>query len=153
MLAYDLEDYNIDTRMRGFLAALKAHGLPTKDSVIRNFTRDRDGLPILLKRLRAAAAPTAVVCVNDTMAAFMLQGVRTAGFKVPEDVSFVGYDDDTYARDCIPALTTIAVDKAELGRNGAEIIRRRIEQPDLPVSKARVPVQLIVRNSVATLRE
>lgn len=153
MFAYDLEDYNIDTRMRGFLAAMKDHGLPTKDSVVRNFTRDRDGLPILLKRLRAAAAPTAVVCVNDTMAAFMLQGVRTAGFKVPEHVSFVGYDDDTYARDCIPALTTVAVDKAELGRNGAEIIRRRIEQPDLPVSKSRVPVQLIVRNSVATLRE
>jgi len=43
MLAYDLEDYNIDMRARGFLAALKEHGLPTKDCLLRNFTRDRDG--------------------------------------------------------------------------------------------------------------
>lgn len=150
MLAYDLEDYNIDMRTRGFLAALKDHGLPTKGSVMRNFTRDRDGLPILLKRLQAAAPPTAVVCVNDTMAVFMVQGVRAAGFAVPGEVSFVGYDDDTYARDCVPALTTVGVDKAELGRNGAEIIRRRIEHPDLPVSKARVAVQLIERSSVST---
>jgi len=153
MLAYDLEDYNIDMRARGFLAALKEHQLPTKDSLIRNFTRDREGLPSLLKRLKSSSPPTAVVCVNDTLAAFMLQGVRAAGFKVPADVSFVGYDDDTYARECIPALTTVAVNKVDLGSEGAEIVRRRIEQPDAPISKARLPVHLIERESVALLKQ
>jgi LacI family transcriptional regulator len=151
MLAYALEDYNIDMRTRGFLSGLKEHGLPVKDSLIRKFTLDREGLPMLLKRLRSSSPPTAVVCVNDTMAVFMLQGVRAAGFEVPEDVSFVGYDDDTYARECIPALTTVAVDKRALGSAGAEILRLRIEHSDTPVSKARLPVQLIERDSVATL--
>lgn len=151
MMAYALEDYNIDMRARGFLSGLERHGLAAANSLIRDFTLDEKGFPTLLKRLRSAQAPTAVVCINDTMAVYMIQRVRDAGFRVPEDVSFVGYDDDTYARLSIPPLTTVAVSKTDLGRTGAEIIRRRLESPDSPVSKARLPVQLIERASVATI--
>jgi len=152
MLAYALDDYNIDLRSRGFLAGLAQHGLPVRDSLIRNFTRNEEGLPTLMRRLRSPSPPTAVVCVNDTMAVFMMQRLREAGYKLPDDVSFVGYDDDIYARESVPTLTTMAINRADLGRTGAEILRRRLEEPDAPISKVRLPVHLIERDSVATLR-
>lgn len=147
MLAYDLDDYNIDLRVRGFLAGLEERGLPTQHAVLRNFKTNDEGLPALMRRLKGAAAPTAIVCVNDTLAMFMCQRVREAGYKVPADVSFVGYDDDIYARENIPPLTTIAVNKADLGRTGAECLLRRLREAGAPVSKARLPVQLIERDS------
>ena len=153
MLAYALEDYNIDMRCRGFLAGLKAHSLsPSGDSLIRNFTKDEEALPRLIKRLHSAHPPTAIVCVNDTMASFFMQRLQAVGIKVPEDVSFVGYDDDIYAQGSIPKLTTVAVNKSDLGRSGAEIILKRLSEPDSPVSKARLPVTLIERDSVAVIR-
>jgi len=87
------------------------------------------------------------------MAVFMLQGVRAAGFKVPDDVSFVGYDDDTYARESIPALTTVAVEQSRPGEARAQkffddasnILRHRS-------ARARLPVHLIERESVATIK-
>ena len=151
MMAYALEDYNIEMRARGFLSGLERHGLATPHSLMRDFTLDEKGYPALLKRLRSAQPPTAVVCVNDTMAVFMMQRLREAGIRVPDDVSFVGYDDDTYAHQSIPPLTTIAVNKTDLGRIGAEIIRRRLDTPAAAVTKARLPVQLVERASVATL--
>jgi LacI family transcriptional regulator len=152
MLAYDLEDYNIDLRSRGFHAGLKDRGLPVADSLIRTFVDNDEGLPLLLERLRSASPPTAVVCVNDTLASFMVQRVREAGFRVPDDVSFVGYDDDLYARTSIPALTTVAVNKAELGKTGAEMILRRLREPASPIGKIRLPVNMVARDSVADRR-
>jgi len=151
MLAYRLEDYNIDMRVAGFLAGLKQHGLTAENSVIRSFVLNDEGFVLLNQRLQSPEPPTAVVCVNDTMAAYMVQHSREAGRRVPEDVSFVGYDDDTYARDCIPPLTTIAVDKTDLGRIGAECILRRLGAGTVPIGKAVLPVKLIERASVATL--
>jgi len=72
---------------------------------------------------------------------------------VPTQVSFVGYDDDILARDSLPPLTTVGVDKQNLGRVGGEIILNRINNPDLPVTKTRLPVRLIERDSVATLSQ
>jgi LacI family transcriptional regulator len=152
MLAYDLDDYNIDMRTDGFLAGLKHYKLPVAGSLIRNFVQNDQGIVTLLRRLKGPQAPTAVVCVNDTMASFMMNRVREAGFSIPDQVSFVGYDDDIYAREALPKLTTIAVDKAAIGQAGAECILRRMKTPSTPVAKSRLPVKLVERDSVAKLK-
>jgi DNA-binding LacI/PurR family transcriptional regulator len=151
MAAYELEDYNIATRIRGFEAGLRAHGLPSEEAVMRCFVDHHAGFKILERRLRAPVAPTVVVCVNDTLAVTLSSHLREAGFSVPSDVGLVGFDDDIYAREHSPRLTTIGVDKASLGRAGAQIILDRMKTPDAPVAKLRLPVHLIVRESVLPL--
>ena len=152
MMAYELDDYNIDKRAQGFLSGLKHYNLPVRDSLIRNFVQNDKGIVTLLRRLNAPQAPTAVVCINDTMAAYMMARVREAGFAVPDQVSFVGYDDDIYSRESLPKLTTIGVNKAAIGQIGAECILRRLKDPSTPTAKSRLPVTLIERDSVATLK-
>src|SRR5882724_5516543 len=51
MLAYKLDDYNIDLRTRGFLAGMEERGLSTKNALIRNFTKNSEFVPELLRRL------------------------------------------------------------------------------------------------------
>jgi len=153
MMAYDWEDYNIDLRVQGFRSGLQEQGMPDNErSVIRHTMSHESMYQTLKERLKGPDAPTALVTVNDTLAIDMVHRLIRDGIRVPEQLSVVGYDDDEMAQNLVPSLTTVRVNKQELGRVGAELILKRATQPKSPVSKLRLPVELIERNSVADLR-
>ena len=66
--------------------------------------------------------PTAVVCLNDTAALGLLDGLTARGVRVPHDLSVVGYDDLPFARRLAPPLTTVIQPKHELGRAAAALL-------------------------------
>lgn len=149
-MAHQHEDTNADQRQAGFLDAVKRHKLPpTQNISLRNFAGSEDAYQVLKERLGAKRPPTAIICVNDTLAAELLQKLQADGFSVPEDVTIFGYDDDSYSRNASPSISTVRVDKAKLGTIGAETIINRIENPDAPVVSVLLPVELVHRESVA----
>jgi LacI family transcriptional regulator len=150
MLAYDMEDYNIDLRVQGFLSGLGICGLNGEASnVIREWLSHDDIYAALQTRLKSSTPPTAVVTVNDTLAMAMIKRLNADGIGVPEQLSIVGYDDDVVIADGRTFLSTVRVDKKELGRIGAELILKRVASRDTPVVKLRLPTEFIARESVA----
>jgi DNA-binding LacI/PurR family transcriptional regulator len=97
-----------------------------------------------------AAEPdvTAVYVANDQMALGVLQALDQAGRDIPGDISVVGFDDTPEAAFYRPALTTVQMDFAELGRRCVErllqLIHNRPLQPQPPVQP-----ELVVRASTA----
>ena len=151
MAAYDMEDYNIDLRVRGFLAGLEQCGLEAEEkSVVRNRLSHDDIYACIRDRMKAPDAPTAVVAVNDTLAMALITRLTKDGISIPEQLSIVGYDDDDKftTLGSHPFLSTVRVDKKELGRVGAELILKRIASPEKPVVKLRLPVEFVKRDSV-----
>jgi LacI family transcriptional regulator len=152
MLAYDMEDYNIDLRVQGFLSGLETHGI---EGGVQNVIRDRlaheDIYRALKDRMDGQNPPTAFVTVNDTLALAMIKRLREDGIRVPEQISVVGYDDDIVMAEGRPFLSTVRVDKKELGRIGAELILKRVASRDTPVVKLRLPTEFVARDSVAPL--
>lgn len=149
-MAHSHEDTNADQREAGFLAAVKRHDLPPTLSIsIRNFAGTDDGYERLRPLLMSKRPPTAVLCVNDTLAVEIIAKAQTDGFKVPADLSVFGYNDDQHSRNCSPPLSTVKVDKAALGRIGSETIIKRIQDPDTPVTAMLLPVELVHRASEA----
>jgi len=69
------------------------------------------------------------------------------GFKVPEDVSIVGFDDITEARIVTPELTTVHVEKERLALQAVDVLVRGIENDDGVRVKVSVDTQLIERRS------
>jgi len=67
-------------------------------------------------RLLSAFAATAVIAANDLMAIGALHCAFDHGIAVPGALSVVGFDDITFAQFTQPALTTVAVPRAEIGR-------------------------------------
>jgi DNA-binding LacI/PurR family transcriptional regulator len=152
MLAYEMEDYNIDLRIKGFLAGLQKHGLAGGETQVHRLGIAHEEIyQALKKRLGSANPPTAVVTVNDTLAVVIMERLADDGIRVPDQVSIVGYDDDTFSSEVAPALTTIRVDKKKLGEVGAELILQRVDAADRPVAKLALPTELIVRESVRQL--
>jgi LacI family transcriptional regulator len=147
-MAHAHEDTNADQREAGFVAAVARHQLPaTLSTSIRDFYHTEDGYERLKPRLMSKRPPTAVVCVNDTLAVELLEKIKADGLSVPRDVTIFGYNDDEHSRTSAPAISTVRVDKASLGKVGAETIIGRIKNPDKPVSSTLLPVELVHRDS------
>jgi LacI family transcriptional regulator len=105
---------------------------------------------------RAAAAailamsprPTGVFAASDEIALGFLSATKEAGVRVPADISIIGFDDVGPLDLVDPPLTSIRQPIEELGRRALEMLRLSPAAP----SEVRLPVQLIVRKSVAQPR-
>ncbi|WP_034517006.1 MULTISPECIES: LacI family DNA-binding transcriptional regulator [Actinomadura] len=108
---------------------------------------------------RAAAArlhadpPTAVVAYNDQLAIGLMLALRTAGIRVPDDMSVIGFDDIFPARIVSPGLTTVAAPLRAQGRAAVHaVLAGRGEPAGPPARPMPLPVRLIVRDSTARRR-
>jgi len=66
--------------------------------------------------------PTAVIAANDEIAVGLINGLTRLGFKVPDDISVIGFDDAYIATYCNPPLTTIHYPKTRIGREMARML-------------------------------
>jgi DNA-binding LacI/PurR family transcriptional regulator len=100
-----------------------------------------------LARWRAAGI-TAVAAYNDEVAAAVLRAALQAGLSVPEDLSIVGHDDTPFSSLLFPAMTTIRVDTAMVGRYLADTALGALGGPD-PAPLPAEAATLVVRESTA----
>ena len=88
-----------------------------------------------------------VFATNDLMALGCIHALVEKGYKVPEDVKVVGFDDVSIAKFCNPPITTITQNTDELGRLAAEALYRLMSKKDIKQKVMIVPVSLNVRGS------
>lgn len=90
---------------------------------------------------------TAIVAGNDQVAGGVYKALRERSLSIPDDISVVGCDDTVGM--LYPALTTTREFPEHLGRNLAEAVLRRIEDPDQGPQRITVPTEFIRRDSCA----
>jgi len=74
--------------------------------------------------------PSAVFCAADIYAVGAMKAIKKKGVRIPEDISVIGIDDIILSRYIEPALTTVRIDKAEMGRLATEMLIRKIEKKE-----------------------
>ena len=112
-------------RIDGFRSALAESGvnLAESDIVEAEFTRD-GGHQAFRELLARGTRATCVFAVTDIMAIGALTAARTAGIRVPDDLSLAGFDDIPVVRDLTPALTTVSLPLEELGEHAMKLAIR-----------------------------
>ena len=93
-----------------------------------------------------------MIAGNDYLACSLMRHAQELGFSVPNDISFFGYGDILLSEHCFPRLSTVRVDALSLGSVGADMIIKRIENPDKPIEKIVLPVKLTLRESAGICR-
>ena len=148
MLAGYNSSPQIMQRVKGFREALGDHGLPVVDEWITTC------IPVMKHGYRAArrlltrhAQITALFAYNDLLAVGAIQACQELGRRVPDDCAIVGFDDIQLASLVTPALTTIYIDKFELGRQAVTRLAQLLEEPDTILPPIRLEVELVVRDS------
>lgn len=135
-------------RIEGYRAALANHGLPFDPTLLSTDNTDVDRARIAATRmLDGPGRPTAMVGGNNLTTIGIMHAVHDAGFRVPDDIAFAGFDDFDWADCFTPRLTVMAQDCDEIGRKAALMLKKRIHSPDCKPHTLRVAPSLIVRNS------
>lgn len=133
-------------RYVGYYKALLESELPIREEwVIPD--RDQNG-GIFSDFVLPEEMPTAFVCNCDETAYRFVQVLNAHGFRVPEDVSIVSFDNYLFSAIANPPITTMAVDIARMTDTVAECIRQKIETPGLKVGRRLIECQIIPRESV-----
>ncbi|MBZ0285418.1 MAG: LacI family transcriptional regulator [Anaerolineae bacterium] len=135
-------------RFKGFMQAMGEHNLAADLRFMFNgdFTRE-SGVEIAHRLLQVGDLPRALFVVNDLMAIGVILTLQEAGYRVPEDIAIMGFDNIPEATIVRPTLTTIAQDPRDLGLKLAESLFSRIENPTLPSRIVEGSYQIIIRNS------
>ncbi len=137
---------NFAQRRAGYLRALREHGLTP---YIADDERAPDDVAAAtLALLKRAPQITAIFGSNDAFAVEALRAVQTQGYRIPDDLSIMGFDDIELGQQTTPSLTTLAVDKVSMGRLAIQALTYRLAWPDAAVTLTILQPRLLERQSV-----
>ncbi|GGK53632.1 LacI family DNA-binding transcriptional regulator [Salinarimonas ramus] len=139
-------------RRRAFCEALQRAGVPVDCGWLLDGYGSREtGIAGMGRLLALKEAPTAVVCVDDLTAIGAMIGLARADLRPGRDLSVVGCGDAPEAVAFEPQLSTVRAHHAAIGRRAAEVLMRRIAEPEAPPERHVIPPELVVRASCARL--
>lgn len=123
-------------RYKGFCDTLLDYGL-AEENISRIETERHPSSNILTVQsasfkslLTGDNAPTAVFCSSDELAMQTVQWLERHHYNVPLDISVIGFDDQNIMKYFRPRLTTVAQDKAELGKSAVNALISKINSID-----------------------
>ncbi len=93
--------------------------------------------------------PTAFVCNCDDAGYVLMERLRQEGYRIPEDISVVGFDNYTFLNFAYPRLTTIEVDVVEMADRAVDLLVGMMRGEDRAGSRIVVNGRFISGNSVA----
>ncbi len=125
-LHYPQNDRSVDRRA-GYRAAMQELGIEVtlEMEIDVPFGMERSGA-IVRDLVKAQPRIDALFCASDTLAVGALLGAVRAGIRVPDDLAIAGFGDVELASTVVPALTTVRVPRAEIGREAARIVMERL---------------------------
>lgn len=139
-------------RIQGFKDAHEQAGLTVDDALIRQGVCDDpkdefSELPDVLKDIMSRSErPSAICCGNDKMAMRVFMLIRQMGYKIPETISVVGYDNyKIIAENLLPQLTTVSLPYFDMGQIAAKIAINKQLQTNIKIQE--VSGQLLLRDS------
>lgn len=146
----DLDKQVTQDRLAGYQDAMHELGLPImENSVVQaSFTEDA-GYAAMRRLIEAGDIPEAVFCGSDLTAFGAMRAVMQAGLHIPEQIKFVGFDDDRpESHDIVfPPLTTLRQPLDEMGKLAMEQLVNAIRDPDIKPQRAILSSQLILRDT------
>ncbi|MGC8765432.1 MAG: LacI family DNA-binding transcriptional regulator [Brevinematia bacterium] len=139
-------------RFEGFLYAMKKNNLSVNPEwlIDGNFLFE-DGINAFKSLCRSKRLPSAVVCANDLMALGLINEALRQGYKIPHDLSVLGFNGVPFIRFSRPKLTTIMQPLEEMGKKAAELLFKKMESQDFIEENYIFPCKWVDGETVAGL--
>lgn len=139
----------IQQRFHGFRDACSKAGIwVNDDQIFETNTLYESGVIAGQRVAMAYRNFTAVACMSDIVAMGVIDGLRSCGKSVPQDVSVIGFDNLSESNYCSPKLTTISQNLSEKANAACASLFRQIQKPDEKRDQIWLDVELVERQSV-----
>lgn len=152
IISGDMDSWPVRQRMEGYTAALEEHGIPIEKAMITfgNWSID-SGVAACLSMLALKERPTAIFAMNDWMAIGAIREIKKCGYRIPEDIEIIGFDNTDAAGFLVePGLSTIQIPLEEIGMKAAEFAIAQIEKKEVEQRCYEFPCELIERETFRT---
>ena len=140
---------NFDERADGFYKALRKNGMSTSLSVVHRLTPSVEGACCDMREVLLAKEPLArcYFADNDLIAAGAVKACREAGYRIPQDIAVIGFDNMPLCTYIDPTLSTIHVPKQYMGKIAVRRLHELISDPDSSPLKIEISTSLVKRKS------
>lgn len=155
-----LQQSHSAAQKQGYIDALGEHGIPYNEAYVVNATGHyyEAGTGAAQTLMHRCPDITAIACYYDLMAFGVIRGLLDLGFRVPEDVSVIGYDNMLVTEASYPRLTTVETPLQQIAETACGLLMRRLQEnednKDHPLAepakeKILLEPRLVTRESVA----
>jgi len=140
-------------RLEGYKKALGEHGLKlSPEWVMEGEFLQESGYRAMSFYMNLPERPTALVVIDDIVTFGIVRGVTELGYRVPEDLSLVSFNNISLSELCTPPLSSIDIGTYQLGYVASQLLIRHIQHEDNSQQlRTIVPHRLIVRESSLNL--
>src|SRR5690554_740640 len=134
-------------RINGYKKALEEGNIPYDDQLIIRLGK-KDDLEVLMSFLLNYRQIEGIMALDEMTAVEVLRIVKARGYRVPEDISVIGFTNGKLSHYVTPALTAVSQHGTYLGETAAQLLIERIERksPKACTTKL-IKTSLIVRDS------
>jgi LacI family transcriptional regulator len=137
-------------RETGYRSALEANGIPVDERLVLNGDFERHEAYKVLNEFITAEKQIpfdAIFTGDDDAAIGVLTALREHNYRVPEDVSVIGFDDLGFSAFLSPPLTTVSAPTETVGRIAAEQLFSLFDKQYPEDDVTLLPTELITRRS------
>ncbi len=147
-------DQKMEIRRLGYLLEFAARDLPVDETLIWSTQSEleiptREILDRAIDVLICGKKADAIIASNDVWAVRLVQRLKDRGFRVPDDVAMIGYDNLDLSTVIDPALTTVDQDHPAYAKAVLQLMHEMMEHPGKPAAEQEIVIvpKLIVRES------
>lgn len=135
-------------RFNGYYQAIMDNQLEFDPSLINTGDWEfESGLRLTSELISMANRPTAILAMNDNMAAGAIDACKDKGLRVPEDISIIGFDDREFSSYISPRLTTMKLPLHEMGAEAMSSIMDILAGNESGIRNKKLNCTLIQRES------
>ena len=135
-------------RLKGYRKSLAAHKIKHRpELVVQGGFTMASGAEAGAEIAKMRNRPTAIFCMNDEMAIGAIQGLKSAGIDVPNEMAITGFDDIDFASHCDPPLTTIKQPAEDIGKMACDMLIDLIEGGEIEQEEIILPYDFVTRSS------
>ena len=145
-----LGSYVMQARHKAFFQALRQEGLNADYTRARSAYLIMDCVEKHLHQLLKQGV-SAIICSHDLLAIAVQVQCQQLGYRIPEDISIIGFDDLPISSYTSPPLTTIRQDRIQLGKSGYYALESLLNQ--VPIGTLLLHARLMVRKSTAPKKD
>lgn len=137
---------NDDLRLSGYFDEMRANGFPVdKHMVISGCRTEEELTQAVISYLKQYPETDGMIGRNDMVVCVAMYAAIQSGYRVPEQIGAVGFDNSSISRFCFPSLTTLEMPREEIARTAINMMVKMMNGE--AVENAEFETRLIVRES------